>query len=69
MLLENVLERIFLPELYSWTQFSRVREPLYEMLPSFTASWMNVAAVIGIFAWLLTIAYLCLRDHEATDGV
>jgi hypothetical protein len=69
LLLENALERAIFPELFSWTQFDRIRQPAYDNLGYFTATWLNIAIVISFFAWLLVIAYLCLRDHEATDGV
>jgi hypothetical protein len=69
VLFENLVERIFFPELYSWTTFENVQSFPLELQPWFTASWMNVVFVIGAFVWLLYVAYLCLRDYEATDGV
>ena len=69
VIFENLVERIFFPELFSWTSFDNVLSFPVELLPRFTASWMNVAFVIGAFAWLFYVAYLCLRDYEATDGV
>lgn len=69
VLVENLAERILFPDLFTWTRFDWIHEPPIELLPWFTAHWMNYAAVIGFFAWLLYVAYLCLRDYEATDGV
>jgi hypothetical protein len=68
-LVENVTERLLFPELFTWTRFGWIHEPPVELRPWFTSPWMNYAAVTGFFVWLLVIGYLCLRDHEATDGV
>ncbi|MEO8314311.1 MAG: hypothetical protein ABI645_05895 [Pseudomonadota bacterium] len=68
-LVENAAERIFFPDLFSWSQFNAIKPLPLELLPSFTARWMNIAFVVGIFAWLFCVGYLCLRDHEAADGV
>jgi hypothetical protein len=69
MLVENLTERILFPELFTWTRFNWIHEPPVELLPWFASPWMNYVAVTGFFAWLLYLAYLSLRDHEATDGV
>jgi hypothetical protein len=65
VLVENAAGRIFFPANYSWSQFESVRPAQIELLPWFAASWMNVILVSGIYMWILYIAYLCLRDHEA----
>jgi hypothetical protein len=68
-LFEELALRIFHPDSYSWTQFSPVHPVPVELMPWFTASWMNYVACIAIAAWVLYVAYFCLRDHEAADGV
>jgi uncharacterized membrane protein HdeD (DUF308 family) len=68
-LAEYVARRILFPDNYSWTQFGSIRDFPVELQPYFTMQWLNVTVVVCFFAWLLCIAYLCLRDHEATDGV
>jgi hypothetical protein len=65
VLVENAAARIFFPGNYSWSQFDSVRPVEIELLPWFAASWMNAILVTGIYMWILYIAYLCLRDHEA----
>lgn len=69
VLVENLAERILFPEAFSWTQFENVRPLPLQLQPWFAAAWMNVVLVICAFAWFLYIAWLCLRDHEVTDGV
>lgn len=69
LLVENAAGRAFFPELYSWTQFDGIGSPPVDLQPSFTAAWMNVAFCIGLLGWLIHVAWLCLRDHEVTDGV
>jgi hypothetical protein len=69
MVVENVAERLLFPELYSWTRFERLGPLPVEVVPGFAFTWLNIAFAIGIFAWLLHVAYACLRDHEASDGV
>jgi hypothetical protein len=68
-LVEYLSLRLLFPELFSWTGFMPVREFPVELEPWFTVSWLNLVFVVGAFAWMIRIAYLCLRDHEATDGV
>jgi hypothetical protein len=69
VLVENVAERIFFPELYSWSQFEALQPLPVAVGPGFAVEWLDNALFIGIFGWLLYIAYACLRDHEASDGV
>lgn len=66
---ELLIERLLFPELFSWTQWDNVREYPAQLMPWFERAWMNYVFVLGAMAWLLYVAYLCLRDHEATDGV
>lgn len=65
VVIENATGRIFFPGDYTWTQFESIRTSSIELLPWFAAWWMNVILVAGIYAWLLHVAYQCLRDHEA----
>lgn len=65
ILVENVTGRIFFPGDYTWSQFGSIRTSSVELIPWFAASWMNFILVAGIYAWLLYLAYQCLRDHEA----
>jgi hypothetical protein len=65
VLVENAAGRIFFPANYSWSQFDSIHPAEIEVLPWFAASWMNVILVSGLYIWILHIAYLCLRDHEA----
>lgn len=69
VLVENLAERILFPGSFSWTQFENVQPLPLQLQPWFEAAWMNVVFVIGAFAWFLYVAWLCLRDHEVTDGV
>jgi hypothetical protein len=69
VLVENLAERIFFPELYSWKQFERLSPLPVELAPEFQAPWANMAFISGLFVWLFFIAYACLRDHETSDGV
>jgi hypothetical protein len=69
VLIENVAERIFFPELFSWTRFERLEPLPVEVVPGFTLAWMNIVFAGGVFGWLLYVAFACLRDHEASDGV
>jgi hypothetical protein len=69
VMVENVVGRILFPEAFSWTQFGNTRPFPLELQPWFAAAWMNVVVIIAALAWLFYIAYLCLRDHEATGGV
>lgn len=69
VLLENLLGRAMFPGAFSWSSFENVEPLPVELLPQFTLPWVNVLAGLGIGAWILYIAFLCLRDHEARDGV
>ncbi|MEO6079629.1 MAG: hypothetical protein ABIQ86_07620 [Steroidobacteraceae bacterium] len=68
-LVENAAERMFFPDLFSWTQFENITPLPLELMPRFAVSWMNVAFVVGLCGWMFYVAYVCLRDHEASDGV
>lgn len=69
MLIENLAERILFPDAFTWTRFASTRPLPTELMPWFASPWLNVLAVAAIYAWLLRIAFVCLRDYEATDGV
>ena len=69
VLVENIAQRIFFPELFTWDQFERLEPLPVEVMPGFPVTWMNIAFATAVFGWLLYIAYACLRDHEASDGV
>ena len=69
VLVENLAERILFPELFSWARFERLEPLPVEVVPGFTVAWMNITFAVGLLGWLLYIAFACLRDHEASDGV
>jgi hypothetical protein len=69
ILVENFAQRIFFPELFSWARFERLAPLPVELMPGFSATWMNIAFMVGVFGWLVYVSYACLRDHEASDGV
>ncbi len=66
---EIAAERLLFPDAFSWTKFDSIRSLPLELMPWFTAHWLNVFFVSGAFCWLVCIAYACLCDHEVTDGV
>jgi hypothetical protein len=69
VLVENAAERVFFPELFSWTRFERLEPLPVEVVPGTSVAWLDTVQAVGIFGWLLFVAYACLRDHEASDGV
>lgn len=69
VLVENVAERLFFPASFSWNSFEAVRPRDVEFDFWFRATWMNVIFIAGGIAWLMRVAYLCLRDHEVAGGI
>jgi len=69
LVVENIAERLLFPDLFTWTRFESIAPLPVELMPGFSAEWMNVVVIAAIVGWILHVAWLCLRDHETTDGV
>lgn len=64
-----IATRIFYFDAFSWGRFEAVKPLRMPLMPLFEASWMNWTIVVGFAAWLLLVAYRCLRAHEVQNGL
>jgi hypothetical protein len=61
--------RIFYFDFFSFTSFHPDESLHLRLQPLFAASWMNWLAAVAMVAWVLFVAYRCLRAHEVQDGI
>ena len=61
--------RILYFDAFEWGSFEPVKPIRMSLLPLFEAWWMNWAVALGFSAWLLYVAYRCLKAHEVQNGL
>lgn len=67
MLAGYIAARIFYPGSFDWNRFSPAREMKLMLTPQFAEKWMNISVGILFAAWILYVAYRCLKAHEVQD--
>jgi hypothetical protein len=61
--------RIFYFDFFPLTSFHPDESLHLRLQPLFAASWMNWLVAVALVAWVLFVAYRCLRAHEVQDGI
>jgi len=61
--------RVFYFDAFEWGRFESTRPIHLPVIPLFEASWINWFVVLGVSAWLLYVAYRCLKVHEVQNGL
>jgi hypothetical protein len=61
--------RIFYFDAFSWSSLRPVKSLPMTLLPLFEASWLNWSIGMAFLAWLLYVAYRCLKAHEVQNGL
>ncbi len=61
--------RIFYFDAFEWSSFVPVKPLRMSLVPLFEASWMNWTIALAFGAWLLYVAYRCLKAHEVQNGL
>jgi hypothetical protein len=64
-----VAMRVFYFDTFTWGSFIPVKTLRMSLVPLFEASWMNWTIVAGFAAWMLYVAYRCLKAHEVQNGL
>ena len=64
-----VAMRVFYFDAFEWGSFHAVKPLRMTLAPLFEASWMNWTIVLAFAAWLLYVAYRCLKAHEVQNGL
>jgi hypothetical protein len=59
--------RIFYFDSFSWTKLKATKDIDVLLAPEFAARWMNEAVIVLFIAWILYIAYRCLKEHEVQE--
>jgi len=67
MVAAYIAARIFYPGSFDWTKLQPVREMKVMLTPQFDAKWMNISVGVLFLAWILYVAYRCLKAHEVQD--
>jgi hypothetical protein len=61
--------RIFYFDAFTWSSLRPVKPLPMTLLPLFEASWLNWSIAVAFLAWLLYVAYRCLKAHEVQNGL
>ena len=61
--------RIFYFDAFAWSSLRPVKPLPMTLLPMFEASWLNWSIAVAFLAWLLYVAYRCLKAHEVQNGL
>ncbi|HMA11183.1 MAG TPA: hypothetical protein VKO83_04805 [Steroidobacteraceae bacterium] len=61
--------RIFYFDAFEWGSFQAVKPIHMPLVPLFEAAWMNWTIALASAAWLLYVAYRCLKAHEVQNGL
>jgi len=59
--------RLFYFGSFSWNRLEATKDLRVMLEPAFTARWMNETVIVLFIAWILYIAYRCLKEHEVQE--
>ena len=59
--------RIFYFDSFSWNSLEATSALYVPLEPVFARPWINEAVIALLWAWILYVAYRCLKGHEVQE--